>query len=148
MWRLDRVEEGAENAENLRLGNEQNLIPLVWLSWRELGSIEERKDGGLVALIHRRFLPSYGPTSRSPTQPHPPTPSRFPTDFFTHSQEGEHDTVDYRVHSLDHNEERISLWHELPLFAVDDDARPTGALNFICEMYVVLCLLFEAKRVE
>lgn len=44
--------------------------------------------------------------------------------------------MDYRVHSLDHNEERISLWHELPLFAVDDDARPTGALNFICEMYV------------
>ncbi len=38
------------------------------------------------------------------------------------------------MHSLDHNEERISLWHELPLFAVDDDCRPTGALNFICEM--------------
>ncbi|KAM3576647.1 hypothetical protein VYU27_001450 [Nannochloropsis oceanica] len=52
----------------------------------------------------------------------------------TKVQEGEHDTVDYRVHSLDHNEERISLWHELPLFAVDDDARPTGALNFICEI--------------
>ena len=54
--------------------------------------------------------------------------------------------MDYRVHSLDHNEERISLWHELPLFAVDDDARPTGALNFICEMYVGLTFLLGEKR--
>ena len=60
------------------------------------------------------------------------------THIYIYIQEGEHDTVDYRMHSLDHNEERISLWHELPLFAVDDDARPTGALNFICEMYVFI----------
>jgi hypothetical protein len=51
-----------------------------------------------------------------------------------HLQDGEEGTVDYRMHSVDHNESRISLWHDLPLFAVDDDARPTGSLNFICEM--------------
>lgn len=42
------------------------------------------------------------------------------------------------MHSMDQNQERISLWHELPLFAVDDDCKPTGALNFICEMCVVV----------
>lgn len=51
-----------------------------------------------------------------------------------HLQEGAEGTVDYRMHSQDHNEARISLWHDLPLFAVDDDSRPTGSLNFICEM--------------
>lgn len=70
--------------------------------------------------------------------PSNPTPIDAPTHRRTpYTQEGEHDTVDYRVHSLDHNQERISLWHELPLFAVDDDCRPTGALNFICEMCVL-----------
>jgi hypothetical protein len=51
-----------------------------------------------------------------------------------HTQEGEEGTADYRLHAIDHNEGRISLWHEVPLFAVDDDHNPTGALNFICEM--------------
>jgi hypothetical protein len=52
------------------------------------------------------------------------------------AQEGEENTVDYRVHALapDLSPRRISLWHEVPLFAVDDEGRPTGALNFICEM--------------
>ena len=101
--------------------------------------MNERKTrvAGLGHLI-MRFLPPLLLTSPAPSIPIYTTSNPLILSFpLFQSQEGEHDTVDYRVHSLDHNEERISLWHELPLFAVDDDARPTGALNFICEMYVV-----------
>lgn len=98
------------------------------------------RHDALNHLIPPFALTFSGPDTPTYTPTHPFLCHFFPP--LPYPQEGEHDTVDYRVHSLDHNEERISLWHELPLFAVDDDARPTGALNFICEMYVVLLSSF------
>lgn len=49
---------------------------------------------------------------------------------------GAPDTADARVYAKDTEEnEHRSLWHDLPLFEVDPkDNKPTGALNFVCEI--------------
>ena len=49
---------------------------------------------------------------------------------------GAPDTADARVYAKDVTEgEHRSLWHDLPLFEVDPkDGKPTGALNFVCEI--------------
>jgi hypothetical protein len=49
---------------------------------------------------------------------------------------GTPDTADARVFAKDvTGGEHRSLWHDLPLFEVNpDNAKPTGALNFVCEI--------------
>lgn len=49
---------------------------------------------------------------------------------------GTPDTADARVYAKDVTEgEHRSLWHDLPLFEVNPEtAKPTGALNFVCEI--------------
>merc|ERR1712216_280588 len=49
---------------------------------------------------------------------------------------GEADTADTRFYAKDavENEHR-SLWHDLPLFEADPNTgKPTGSLNFVCEI--------------
>jgi len=47
---------------------------------------------------------------------------------------GEVDTADTRFFSKDVEGEHRSLWHDLPLFELDHAGKPTGALNFVCEI--------------
>jgi hypothetical protein len=57
---------------------------------------------------------------------------------------GEENTTLFRVHAVEQagepivefssKEKLISFWHDLPLFALDADKRPTGFLHFVCEM--------------
>ena len=47
---------------------------------------------------------------------------------------GEIDTADTRFFSKDVQGEHRSLWHDLPLFELDHAGKPTGALNFVCEI--------------
>lgn len=47
---------------------------------------------------------------------------------------GEIDTHDTRFFSKDAEGEHRSLWHDLPLFEMDATGKPTGALNFVCEI--------------
>ena len=47
---------------------------------------------------------------------------------------GEVDTADTRFFSKDVQGEHRSLWHDLPLFELDHAGKPTGALNFVCEI--------------
>ena len=50
-------------------------------------------------------------------------------------EEGEENTLDYRVHSLDDNSNRISIWHEVNLHSMNPNTnKPTGNYNFICEI--------------
>ena len=48
---------------------------------------------------------------------------------------GEIDTHEYRLHAVNpKTKDQISLWHNVPLFTVDDAGAATGGLNFICEI--------------
>lgn len=52
----------------------------------------------------------------------------------TQKCEGQAGTIDYRKHCMDHDNNRISLWHDMPLFSVDDSGAFTSGLNFVCEI--------------
>ncbi|CAM9806069.1 unnamed protein product [Chrysoparadoxa australica] len=52
---------------------------------------------------------------------------------------GELDTLDYRLQHImvehEHPERVVSAWHDIPLYELDADTqRPTGVLNFVCEI--------------
>ena len=47
---------------------------------------------------------------------------------------GELDTHDTRFFVKDVEGEHRSLWHDLPLFELGAAGKPTGSLNFVCEI--------------
>jgi inorganic pyrophosphatase len=48
---------------------------------------------------------------------------------------GEIDTHEYRLHAVNpKTKDQMSLWHNVPLFTIDDAGAATGGLNFICEI--------------
>lgn len=47
---------------------------------------------------------------------------------------GEVDTLQTRIFAKCDEGEHRSLWHDLPLFEMDSAGKPTGALNFVCEI--------------
>ena len=47
---------------------------------------------------------------------------------------GEKDTLQTRIFAKCNEGEHRSLWHDLPLFEMDEAGQPTGALNFVCEI--------------
>jgi inorganic pyrophosphatase len=44
------------------------------------------------------------------------------------------DTHEARFFTKDAQGQQRSLWHDLPLFDLDAAGKPTGALNFVCEI--------------
>jgi len=51
-----------------------------------------------------------------------------------HQVRGELDTHDTRFFAKCDEGEHRSLWHDLPLFELDAAGKPTGSLNFVCEI--------------
>jgi inorganic pyrophosphatase len=47
---------------------------------------------------------------------------------------GEVDTLETRIFAKCDQEEHRSLWHDLSLFEMNADGKPTGSLNFVCEI--------------
>ena len=60
------------------------------------------------------------------------------------------DTCDARVYGKSiHSGDFFSLWHDLPLFEVSPvDSKPTGALNFVCEITKGTRRKFEIATTE
>ena len=55
--------------------------------------------------------------------------------FYEKAERGVIDSHEYRIQACDpKTNSALSLWHNVPLFAVKEDGEPTGALNFICEI--------------
>ena len=55
--------------------------------------------------------------------------------MFAKAEQGALDTHEYRIQAVDPKTKgALSLWHNVPLFDVNDAGEPTGCLNFICEI--------------
>lgn len=68
---------------------------------------------------------------------------------------GEIDTHDTRYFSMDGDGEHRSLWHDVNLFEMDAAGKPTGSLQFVCEIpkwtrkkVQVICLLLRVHSLE
>jgi inorganic pyrophosphatase len=83
--------------------------------------------------MEEQFVPLNDAPSRSLSRK-----SSFGSDKdVTLAHEGEHDTVDYRLHAVHGQDEkkRVSLWHDISLVHIDHTTKKsTNCLNFVCEI--------------